>query len=519
MADSDSRDLIRRQHDEWIEHHLRWRFLQDSLEGGDRYRYAVYGYDTGGYPVMNLVRHRREYPPESEGRAIGMSESDGGVMGSVPATDNDFALRLIRTPVPTFLNEAITKHLGRIYSREVGRDGPAELNAWWADVDGRGTTVDDWFAETVAPLLLALGQLDLQFDRPRTPPGTAIRTRADETALGVNRCNAGLILPENMLWWRLTPSGKYAECLVLEYREDATGRLSPTYRHWTSTESSLYDEQGNALQVVPHPYGQVPIVRVFGRKKTRCRNVGQPEYEAIADRQREYYNRDSELILSDTIQAHPLLQGPEDYIREDGTISIGPSYLLPKKKVAEGSSPFYENWEYAEAPKGAAESIRLNKQDIRDAIDRDASLIKPAGSAGTGAGMVGQSGRSKEFDHAELNDLLTRRAKGLARAERIAAEMALVVIRGGPVSGVDRARIAINYPAEFHLFTAESLSGLLGSIQGTLASAGALPETEGEILKRLTKLAVPGLSDERYRELDSEVERYLSSRSTEVERA
>src|SRR5579864_7179277 len=66
MADTSPKELITRRHDEWVEHYARWRFLQDSLEGGDRYRYAVYGIDSIGYPAMNLIRHRREYPAESK---------------------------------------------------------------------------------------------------------------------------------------------------------------------------------------------------------------------------------------------------------------------------------------------------------------------------------------------------------------------------------------------------------------------------------------------------------------------
>ncbi len=43
---TESLDLIRRRHPEWREHHHRWRWLLDSLEGGERYRQAIYGYDA-----------------------------------------------------------------------------------------------------------------------------------------------------------------------------------------------------------------------------------------------------------------------------------------------------------------------------------------------------------------------------------------------------------------------------------------------------------------------------------------
>ena len=66
---ADPVELIRRRHPEWAEHHRRWAWLLDSLEGGERYREAIYGHDQYGYPVRNLVRHKREYPASLEGAA------------------------------------------------------------------------------------------------------------------------------------------------------------------------------------------------------------------------------------------------------------------------------------------------------------------------------------------------------------------------------------------------------------------------------------------------------------------
>src|SRR5947209_14992603 len=74
---SQALELIGRRHPEWREHHLRWRWMLDSLEGGERYRQAVYGYDSRGLPVRNLVRHKREYPDPRDifDPAMGLSNS------------------------------------------------------------------------------------------------------------------------------------------------------------------------------------------------------------------------------------------------------------------------------------------------------------------------------------------------------------------------------------------------------------------------------------------------------------
>src|SRR5580704_8223282 len=105
--DTQASELINRRHPEWREHQLRWRWLLDSLEGGERYRHAIYGYDRRGLPSRNLIRHKREYPDPREA-----SIPDSGLLGtSTPfspslqeagrdpaslATDDDYELRRAR---------------------------------------------------------------------------------------------------------------------------------------------------------------------------------------------------------------------------------------------------------------------------------------------------------------------------------------------------------------------------------------------------------------------------------------
>jgi hypothetical protein len=64
-------------------------------------------------------------------------------------------------------------HLARIYNQEITRPGkgadtpnPQALQDWWWDVDGCGSTIDQWMKTVCGPLLMTLGQLDLLFDHP-----------------------------------------------------------------------------------------------------------------------------------------------------------------------------------------------------------------------------------------------------------------------------------------------------------------------------------------------------------------
>lgn len=511
-----STEIIQRRHPEWREHHLRWRWMLDSLEGGERYRQAIYGFDNRGLPVRNLIRHKREYPDSRDTQtsyfgyvtpAMGPYAPEYANDPLYSASDDDYELRRARTPIPTFVAESVDTHVSRIYAREVKRVGPEPLMNWWSDVDGCGTTIDQWMSETIAPLLLVLGQLDLVMDHPPAAESDLIETQADIQRLCLDRCIASYILPENMIWWKLDADGQhYLECLVLEPHDTDEGPQS-RYRFWTCEESTLFDHEGNVLSTTANPFGVVPIRRIFDRRKPRCRNIGQSRYESIAERQREYYNRDSELILSDTTQAHPLLQGPEDYVQSDGTIPIGPSWLLPKKKNTQGGSATYEGFDVVDFPKDGAESIRKNKSDIRDDVDRDSALVKPTGRSG-----VAQSGLSKLIDQSDGNNRLAKIAKVLARAEHVAAELALLVLGDGWPRVADRSQIQVIYPADFDLFTASDVANVTTQFQGIVERAGTLPTTEGLMLSRLVRLCLPGLNDAQYANCDRELATYLAAR-------
>jgi hypothetical protein len=503
-------DLIRRRHAEFVENETRWRWLLDSLEGGERYRQAVYGQDARGYPVRNLVRHKREYPePGAETRSQ-QGLAYPGADPAVPASDDDYELRRARTPVPTFVPEVVDTYLGKLLGRQkVKREAPDggefdPLRAWWENVDGKGTPIDRWILEDLGRSLLALGTLDVLFDRPAVPPGETIATRADELRLGLDACVASVILPQNVPWWRLNRDGSYAEVLVREHDYDDAGKPRCRYRHWTDSESVLYDEKGDVVTRLAHSYGRVPIVRLMVRRKPRLENVGGSPLESIAERQREYYNRDSELILSDTIQAHPLLQGPEDIISADGTMPLGPGWLLPKKKNVGQGGVSYEGFDVVDFPKGASESIRLNKSEIRDDVDRDAALTKPAGAKGTSRMTVAQSGVAKEIDQDAFFDRLSGLSRIFAGVEGQMAELVLLVT-GGPSLALVEGEVGITYPTVFGLQSAEELLGSLAEFQAALEAAGRAPEAETLWLSEAARKAMPGYDDETYQRIDTEI--------------
>lgn len=535
-------DIVARRHEHWAEHHMVWRQLLDSYEAGDRYRNAVYGPDRRGLPNRNLFRHKREYPdPRQQATLGGISYPplDGlpealrlnvgplpGMIGSDPAAiaqDDDYELRRARTPVPEFVSETIEIHLSKIYDQEVHREGPNDLTAWWKDVDGRGTPIDDWMREIVAPLFLVLGNLDICMDHPAPEPGAIIVTQADVQEQGLGRCVASFILPQNMVWWLTDSAGRYVQCLVQELVDPAWrgaqkseqdwNREYVRYRHWTATESTLYNHDGTEIigDPVPHAFGRVPIVRLVDVPKHRCPHLGKSRYEGIAEIQREFYNRDSELILSDTLQAHPILQVPEEYL-SSGELTFGPGYAFPKKKNPETGA--YEGSEFLSPPKDPADSLRKNKDDLVNLKDRRASLTKPAGASGTKGTTVAQSGISKQLDAETGHKLLAGIARSLSRAERTLAELALLVLRGAPATPAEREQIRVVYPAKFELFSASELIDTLIKLQLAMGQAGEAPNTEREIFQAIVRQTLLGLTDQEYKELDDEMELLVQAKAT-----
>lgn len=512
--------FVGRRHKEWRDQQVTWTWLLDSLEGGARYRNAVYGTDRLGMPIMNLVRHKFEYPPPLE---VNNNRQNWPMMGDpsgMYATDDSFNLRRARTPVPSQFRDAIGGHLSKIYAKDVERKGPDEIEAFWRDVDGKNTKIADWIKQTFAPLFMALGQLDLLFDRPPNTTGAALATEQDVVNAGLDRCVVSIILPENMVWWKLDALDRYLECLVIEYRDDDEGNPVLYYRHWTPTFSQLYKSNGEKDgDPVAHKYGAVPIRRVFDTKKERCRNVGQPRYEDVAEKMREIYNRESELILSDTLQVHCVIQGPASVAQggESKTVKFGPDWILAKEKTETETGVHYEKFEVLEFPKEGAESLRKNVQTLNDGIDKSTCQTKPAGVSGTGSTTVAQSGVSKSLDHRSGNLKLTEIVGSCRRAERqIVAGVYRCLHSEEPKPEWLEKEITLRYPMSFDLLTLDEVIAGSEAFQTFMQSAGESPEAEIKMACKYVSELLPGLEKDECDAIDEEIRARIEEKAKDL---
>lgn len=501
LPQTEAAKLVGRRHPEWVATELTSRWLQDSLEGGDRYRDACYGFDKTGRPVHNLVRHAFEVPPARSGYTAVLGEHP-----SLNATVDDFELRRARTPPPTLFPDAIEKHLAKIYRQEVRRDIPEVLDPFLANIDGQGTSLDEWMRTRFAPLFLALGCLDVLIDRPVWTE--EVRTKADELRID-NTPRVVVITPQDVVWWRLMPTGIYEQVLIRERTLDDKDQYQEQFRHWTAEDWVLYDAHGKLLATAPHPYGVVPVIRLFEKRSVIYQHAGRSRYLPIAFLQQEAYNRDSELVLSDTLQAHPQLQAPDTAASDpDNPMPMGPGYMLFMRQNPNTND--YVPYSYLDPPKGASDSLRANVATLVDRADRSAGLVRPAGAE---AATVGQSGVSKALDLEEGGNLLASIAASLANAETAICRLALRVLNGGQPSPEQSASISIVYPKEFSLWGARDLTDVTIGLQQVGRDAGNFPDVEAGLMRRIVRALLPGLPDKEYAEYDREIEQGVANRS------
>ncbi len=520
------KELVERRHKEYLEHRVFWQRAQDSLQGGERYRNATYGSDPRDTvsPLQNLMRHKKEYAPPRRLGSTYLGPVEGwadvpmaGGDAYARAAEDSFRMRQARTPVPRFFHDAIKKHLSRIYAGKIHRKGPAQLEEFWKNVDGEGNTIDQWLAQSAAPLFLALGQLDLLVDHPSPPPGIKVANDSEVAKYRLDRVFASIILPENLVWWMKGERNEYLEVLIRECREDLLGNPVHVFRHWDAEGSVLYRGDGTALtDVQEHPYGRVPVIRVFDLRRCDCRNVGLSRYEGVLDAEREYYNEDSELILANTLQAHPTLQGPSQVVGPNGEVEVGPGGVLP---IYSDPTNGVIQWSYVTPPKEAAQFLQQTKQGLVDQIDRQTCQTKPAGSASggkPGTSTVSQSGVSKELDQRDGNDLLSKIAASMQKLEVALAEYALVVATNGAYA-VDEygaaPSIAVTYPGGFNLMSPEELAILGGEIQTFVESSGAMPEFETQLLMAMQRAALPGLDPEVMKRIETEAREVIEAQA------
>jgi hypothetical protein len=510
---SEAKRLIDRRHPEYSGYVEITRWILDTLEGGDAYREAQYGIDHYGKPVRNLLRHKREYPglagklTDEFGEPLPFQVSYSEILDTNRSIDMDYEIRRQRTPVPSFLSSFIERQLSKIYKRSIKREGPDLLMQWIDNIDGRETSLEEWMREVVAPLLSALGMIDLAFGHPvRAPDEPAMF--GDQLHLPERQCIVEYILPENILWWRLDYTGRYyVELNTLKYSIDNDGNEIRTIVNWTSEDWSEYNEDGKLVDDSEHNFGIVPIVRVFDRRRFREDHTARSRMYPIVDLSKCYYNEESELIVNNTLHNNPIIQGPDTGDADDRT-PINRWYML--KKIFDAVSGTVVNYEYLQPNVTSFEFMNTRLKGLLERMESAAALTRSAGAVQTqGRGQVAQSGVSKAYDQVEGSEYLASIAKILQSCEWTILQFAWIVLNDGfaNTKPADFDSITVLYPTDFNLLSFDQYALIVETMITYLQSGlGKLPTDEKMTLKFLVRSKHPDMSSKEIEEIDKEIE-------------
>lgn len=510
---SDIQKFIKRRHPEFSYFVMLSRWILDTLEGGEEYRDAQYGFDRFGKERRNLIRSRREYPlggiPAMDwwGDPLPYSPNIREVIDYNEAADDEYEARRQRTPIPNFLDEYIEKILANIYKQQITRTLPGIVQPWQRNVDGRGSSLAEFMRNIAGRLMIAMGHIDIYADHPPLPAGATVRTRGDQVRAGLINCVMRYILPENMLWWQLDLMGRYyTEALIQEFTFNRdSDRPNVQVRHWTAKDWVLWDLDGNQIGRGDHAFGIVPIVRVFDRRKLRLDHTGHSRVYSIVDLSKVFYNEESELVASNTTQNFPILQGPAIQNRpgEQQSIFVSRFAMLTRQSDQNNNVIGYD---YVQPSTNNAEFMQTRLASLKDRMDTIVGMNRPMGA--TTKGHVAQSGISKAFDQEDASTLFASFASSLADAEWEITVLAARILTDGNVSQTDIDNIEIIYPNRFNLLKFEDLAGMSATIQGYIDSPsfGKVPELDRRTLRTMYRSIHPDLNEETYRLIDKEID-------------
>jgi len=325
-------DVILESHDAYQFYLNRWKFLNDSYQGG-------YDYYIGRYLEPYHFESREDY--EKRLRQIAVDNHVKSIVGIY----NSFLFR--KQPMREYAN--------------IENDPGLQPFLADADLDGRSYEA---FMRDVSAYSMVYGHAWVIIDKPQSQA----LTRADELDQDI-RPYVSLFTPENVLDWEYErlPNGHY-RLTYLKVKEEIVGDRQYV-REYTPEEVNVYEldgkeKSGDLVMSLPNSLGQVPAVCVYAQR-SNLRGIGVSSVGDIADVQRELYELGSEAEQIIRITNHPSLVKSVDTEASAGAGSI---IQLPPN-LDPGLKP------YLLQPNGASiESILNTISHKIESIDRMASL-------------------------------------------------------------------------------------------------------------------------------------------------
>jgi len=354
--------------------HEKYKFFQDSYDGGKAYRDGKY-----------LIKHKRE-------------------------SDTNYNLRLDRASFMNFCAPVIDINTSYLFREEPTRDlkkasVAAELFLGDADLEGR-----PWqkVVREISKLSGAMGAMGVIVDKPK---GKAL-SRAQELDLGI-RPYVAIYNPRAILYWEFERIGGIPTLTKLILQE-GEGRELLQIVVWTRDEWAIYKKAeatgGGSNKYVlvesaPNDLGEIPFALHRNRDSFK-KMTGISDIADIADVNRRIYYLDSDSLEIIENCGFPILEGSSEALRatagEGEDVDIGTESVLDR-----GDDGEVGGFKFIEAPHTSLEAIlKWRSQSIEDI-----KYLAKIGSGEAQSSGVAESGAALELRFQQLNALLSEKAE------------------------------------------------------------------------------------------------------------
>jgi hypothetical protein len=468
-----------------------WQLLADAREGTG-------GFADGTY----LIAHPREWKDYDQEtpklptkallarRKLACYENFAGTImeAKTSALFREVPTRRFADPVVAKKESVGARLMRRIRRRpamKVQATGDAALlQAWWEDVDGTGTHIDD-FMKQHWDVAGTFGHVWLYMDRPA---GAVGETLADAAQPFVRAYT-----PLDTISWDFDYNTGRLTRIVFREASEETGKY--THREVTTEYWAWYDENGELKAGGPeagqHKFGRLPVVPLFAKRRPLYRYIGQ---SVLGDPKlyQDLYNLTSEtrqLLRSSTFSFIniPLGSGDQAMTVEQAKTMLG-EVIGAMNVIFSGQA--------AQILSADSENVTVYHKEF----DRRLRVIyRQAGVQFEADSKDAEAQGSLKLKREDMNTRLAAYADELEKADYALAKLWFLATRGADngEKAYEEAKLEIRYPDSFDMTPFEAV---LQQAQSALALD--FPQiVMNEILKALLPKFLPDLDEDKMQAL------------------
>lgn len=455
-----------------------WKKLADVREG------------TGGFlDGTYLIPHPREWE-DFENETPTKPTKKLKARRALASYEN-FASSLIEAKTSALFRAKATRRVGDPAEKD---RKPTDIERWWTNVDGLGTSIDDFMAMSWDPAA-TFGHVALFMDKP----AGAVPASAADTPMPFLRAYTPLDIPD---WLQDDRGGltaiKFLEAAPRTSLLEAARTDQRQTRVVTETDWTVYDQANKAVtgQTGKHRMGVLPVAILYSRRRVLVPLIGQ---SVVGDPQNhiDLYNLVSEvreLLRNQTFSWINIPLGVGD-----NAISVEDAKAMMGKQMGTGNVLF-----------SALQAVMIsadaaNVTTYHNELERKIrQIFREAGVPWESDSKTAEAAGSRQLKREELNTRLAAYASECQRTDRMLAQFFYRAYYGAErgMKKFEEDRVTIEYPDTFDVTPFEDV---LAQAQSAL-SLGMPTEVLKAIRKQLLQKFLPEATPEQVKELEAAID-------------